>query len=52
MQRITGFHSGSFIGRLGIEAEKADVTYGLSYEYQKGDTVKANKWMANLTWSF
>lgn len=44
--------SGSFIGRLGIEAEKADVTYGLSYEYQKGDTVKSNKWMANLTWSF
>ena len=44
--------NGSFIGRLGIEAEKADVTYGLSYEYQKGDTVKANKWMANLTWSF
>lgn len=44
--------SGSFIGRLGIEAEKAEVTYGLSYEYQKGDTVKANKWMANLTWSF
>ncbi len=44
--------SGSFIGRLGIEAEKADVTYGLSYEYQEGDTVKANKWMANLTWSF
>ena len=44
--------SGSFIGRLGIEAEKADVTYGLSYEYQKGDTVKANKWMANFTFSF
>lgn len=44
--------SGSFVGRLGIEAEKADVTYGLSYEYQKGDTVKANKWMANLTFSF
>jgi len=44
--------SGSFIGRLGIEAEKANVTYGLSYEYQKGDTVKANKWMANLTFSF
>lgn len=44
--------SGSFIGRLGIEAEKSDVTYGLAYEYQKGDTVKANKWMANLTFSF
>lgn len=44
--------SGSFIGRFGIEAEKSDVTYGLSYEYQKGDTVKANKWMVNLTYSF
>ena len=44
--------SGSFIGRLGIEAEKSNVTYGLGYEYQKGDTVKANKWMANLTFSF
>lgn len=44
--------SGSFIGRLGIEAEKANITYGLGYEYQKGDTVKANKWMANLTFSF
>lgn len=44
--------SGSFVGRLGIEAEKSDVTYGLSYEYQKGDTVKANKWMANLTFNF
>lgn len=44
--------SGSFVGRLGIEAEKSDVTYGLAYEYQKGDSVKANKWMANLTFSF
>lgn len=44
--------SGSFVGRLGIEAEKSNVTYGLGYEYQKGDTVKANKWMANLTFSF
>lgn len=44
--------SGSFVGRLGIEAEKSDITYGLAYEYQKGDTVKANKWMANLTFSF
>ncbi len=44
--------SGSFVGRLGIEAEKSDVTYGLAYEYQKGDSLKANKWMANLTFSF
>lgn len=44
--------SGSYIGRFGIEAEKANVTYGLGYEYQKGDSVKANRWMANLNWSF
>ncbi len=44
--------SGSFVSRFAVEAEKANVTYGLGYEYQKGDTVKANKWMANLTWSF
>ena len=44
--------SGSYIGRFVIEAEKANVTYGLGYEYQKGDSVKTNKWMANLNWSF
>lgn len=44
--------NGSYIGRFVVEAEKANVTYGLGYEYQKGDSVKANKWMANLNWSF
>lgn len=44
--------SGSFISRFAVEAEKANVVYSLGYEYQKGDTVKANKWMANMTWSF
>lgn len=44
--------SGSYIGRFMIEAEKANVTYGLGYEYQKGDSVKANRWMANLNWKF
>ena len=44
--------SGSYIGRFMIEAEKANVTYGLGYEYQKGDSVKANRWMANLNCSF
>ena len=44
--------SGSYIGRFMVEAEKANVTYGLGYEYQKGDSVKANRWMANLNWSF
>lgn len=44
--------NGSYIGRFVVEAEKANVTYGLDYEYQKGDSVKANKWMANVNWSF
>lgn len=44
--------NGSYIGRFMVEAEKANVTYGLGYEYQKGDSVKANKWMANVNWSF
>lgn len=44
--------SGSYVGRFVIEAEKANVTYGLGYEYQKGDSVKANKFMANVNWSF
>lgn len=44
--------NGSYIGRFVVEAEKANVTYGLGYKYQKGDSVKANKWMANVNWSF
>lgn len=44
--------SGSFISRFAVEAEKANVVYSLGYEYQKGDTVKANKWMANITFTF
>lgn len=44
--------NGSYIARLGVEAEKANITYGLGYEYQKGDSVKANRWTARLNWSF
>lgn len=44
--------SGSFVSRFALEAEKNNITYGLCYEYQKGDSVKANKWLANLTVSF
>ena len=44
--------SGSFVGRFALEAEKANVTFGLGYEYQKGDTVKADRLMANVRFSF
>lgn len=43
---------GSYFARIGVEAVSDNVTYGLGYEYQKGDSVKANKWMANLNFSF
>ena len=44
--------SGSYLGRLKIEAQKANTTYGIGYEYQKGDTTKANRWTANVNWRF
>lgn len=44
--------SGAYIGRFAVEAEKENVTYGLGYEYQKGDSTKYNKWMANVNWKF
>lgn len=43
---------GSYFARIGVKAVSDNVTYGLGYEYQKGDSVKANKWMANLNFSF
>lgn len=43
---------GYYMGRFAVEAEKDNMTYGIGYEYQKGDSVKANKWMANINWKF
>lgn len=44
--------SGSYVGRFMLEAEKANISYALGYEYQKGDDVKADKWMFNVNWKF
>ncbi len=44
--------SGSYIGHLGFEAEKDNLTYGVGYEYQKGSSVKANRWMASVNYRF
>lgn len=44
--------SGSFVGQLGINAENDAMSYGLGYSYQKGDSVQANKWMANVLFKF
>lgn len=44
--------SGSFVGQLGINAENDAMSYGFGYSYQKGDSVQANKWMANVLFKF
>ena len=45
-------NSGSFVGQLGVNAENDAMSYGLGYSYQKGDSVQANKWMANVLFKF
>ena len=44
--------NGSFIGKLGVEAESDKIAYGISYEYQDSDSTTANKWLANVTFKF
>lgn len=44
--------SGSFIGRLGMEAQKGDVTYGVQYEYQKSSHKKANRFDVGVNLKF
>lgn len=44
--------SGFFVGKLGVEAEKGDWTYGLGYAYQKGSHAQNSKFMLNVTYSF
>lgn len=43
---------GSFIGKVGLEATKGDITYGLSYEYQKGSSVQSNRYDAKINFRF
>lgn len=44
--------SSSFFGKLGIIAESDKMAYGIAYQYQKGDTVDANQWIANVEFKF
>lgn len=44
--------NGSFIGKLGVEAESDRMAYGIGYEYQDSDSTTANKWLANVTFKF
>lgn len=44
--------SGFFVGSLGLEAEKGDWTYGVSYSYQKGSDAQSSKWFVDVKYSF
>lgn len=44
--------SGFFVGKLGLEAEKGDWTYGLGYACQKGSHAQNSKFMLNVTYGF
>lgn len=44
--------SSSFFGKLGVTAENDKIAYGIAYQYQKGDTVDANQWIANVEFKF
>ena len=48
----TVMDNGSFLGTLGIEAEKGDWAYGLSYSYQKGEYQRSDKWFVDVRYSF
>ncbi len=43
---------GSWLGRLAFEVEQKNITYSLGFEYQKGSSVKSNRWMAGLNIKF
>lgn len=48
----TVMDKGSFIGKVGLEAEKGHMMYGVSYSYQKGSDAQSNKWFVDLKYSF
>ena len=48
----TVMDDGSFLGTVGVEAEKGNWTYGLSYSYQKGEYQRSDKWFVDVRYSF
>ena len=42
----------SFVGEIGLNVDSEKMGYSLSYGYQKGDNVQANKWSANVIFKF
>lgn len=44
--------TGSFYGRVGLEAQKGSLTYNLGYQYQKGSSSHSNALMAGVSYKF
>lgn len=44
--------AGSFLAKAGVSADCGDISIGLGYAYQKGDTTKNNVWVGNISYKF
>ena len=44
--------AGSWYGRLGVEAARGSMTYGIAYQYQDGSSVQSNTWTAAVRYHF
>ncbi len=44
--------SGSFLTRVGFTADHGDMSYGVGYSYQKGDSVSNNAWTLSASFRF
>ncbi len=44
--------SGSYQGHLALEAQYGNATFGVGYQYQKGDSAKSNSWSASVNYRF
>ena len=44
--------SGSFLTRVGFVADHGDMSYGVGYSYQKGDSVSNNAWTLSASFRF
>ncbi len=44
--------SGSYQGHIALEAQRGNATFGIGYQYQKGDSAKSNSWSASVNYRF
>ena len=42
----------AFFGALGVEAEKDNLSFGISYGYEKGSDTRSNAWGVNCSYKF